>query len=201
MGGRLPLLAHRGPAAMRWSLSFRADQEARLIADRHYNRQKVGAAQFVPPGRCMVLKTPAALWVTSWPFAEYVKHAWAGAWVNSLFRNESRADLSSQLIREAVAATRWFWSHDPSWRVQPEPAGMVTFVDATKVRVKTRNGRVLRPGQCYRKAGFVDAGETKGGLIALWLPLGAMPAAAAPHGSQAELGMTPIVAREKESNA
>jgi hypothetical protein len=64
---------------MRWCESNRADPIARDLADRHYNRQKIGAAQFVPPGRCVVLVIPkAAFWVTSWPFAEYVKHAWAG---------------------------------------------------------------------------------------------------------------------------
>jgi len=41
---------------------------ARPLADRHYNRQKIGAPQFVPPGRCVVLLTEqaTALWVTSW---------------------------------------------------------------------------------------------------------------------------------------
>ena len=29
-----------------------------------------------------------ALWVTSFPFAQYVRHQWAGAWVCSAFRNE-----------------------------------------------------------------------------------------------------------------
>jgi hypothetical protein len=54
----------------------------------------------------MVLRHDSdALWVTSWPFAEYVRHAWPGAWINSLFRNESNR-LSSELIREAVAITR-----------------------------------------------------------------------------------------------
>ena len=44
---------------------------ARRIAARHYNRQKIGTQQFVPPGRCYVLlAVPGpALWVTSWPFA------------------------------------------------------------------------------------------------------------------------------------
>ncbi len=92
---------------MRWHLSFRADPQVRVLADRHYNRQSVGSAQFVPPGRCLVLKTEAAdaMWITSWPFAEYVRHAWAGAWMCSAFRNESK-ELSSELIREAVSATR-----------------------------------------------------------------------------------------------
>jgi hypothetical protein len=38
-----------------WKLSNRADPVAVAIADRHYNRQKVGTPQFVPPGRCLVL--------------------------------------------------------------------------------------------------------------------------------------------------
>ena len=58
---------------MIWRLSHRADPYARNIADRHYNRQKIGTPQFVPPGRCLVLvaetSTGRALWVTSWPFA------------------------------------------------------------------------------------------------------------------------------------
>jgi len=89
-----------------WHLSFRADPRALPLADRHYNRQKIGAPQFVPPGGCLVLLTAQAdaLWVTSTPKAEYTKHAWAGAWVNSTFRNES-GRLSSDLIMAAVAAS------------------------------------------------------------------------------------------------
>lgn len=37
-----------------WALSHRADARALPIADRHYNRQKIGSPQFVPPGRCVV---------------------------------------------------------------------------------------------------------------------------------------------------
>jgi len=72
---------------MHWKMSYRASPTAVKIADKHYNRQKPGTPQFVPPGRCLVFLTldHTALWVTSWPFAEYVKHDWAGAWVNSLF--------------------------------------------------------------------------------------------------------------------
>src|SRR5258708_21960634 len=87
-----------------WRISHRADTAALPLADRHYNRQKIGSPQFVPPGRCIVLLTDChkAVWVTSYPFAQYVKHAWAGAWVNSLFRTEG-AGLASNLILEAVA--------------------------------------------------------------------------------------------------
>src|SRR6266704_3106005 len=98
---------------MRWALSHRFDSSALPLADRHYNRRAVGSPQFVPPGRCLVFKAGEhALWVTSWPFAEFTKHAWAGAWVNSLFRNEG-AGLSSELIREAIAATLFHWQAPP----------------------------------------------------------------------------------------
>jgi hypothetical protein len=159
---------------MRWRLSWRADPAARAIADRHYNRQKVGAAQFVPPGRCVVLLSVCgrALWVSAWPFAQYVQHAWAGAWMNSLFRNEG-AGLSSELIVEAEAATRAIWG-------DPPPLGFVTFVDAGEVRS-------TNPGYCYRMAGWKRIGSTKAGLLAWGRPAGEAPAAAPPLGYQARL--------------
>ncbi len=140
---------------MEWRLSHRADCRALPLADRHYNRQKIGTPQFVAPGRCIVLLTAdeSALWVSSWPFAEYVKHAWAGAWVCSCFRNEG-ATLSSLLITQAVAVTRSIWGAAPA-------LGFVTFVDADKTR------RKRDPGRCYRRAGWKHAGFTKGGLWTL----------------------------------
>jgi len=158
-----------------WTLSHRADPRAVTIADRHYNRQKVGTPQFVPPGRCLVLLTPDAdaLWVTSWPFGQYVKHAWPGAWVCSCFRNESD-HLSSDLIRDAVAATRWRYGDPPA-------RGMVTFVDASKVRHKRD------PGRCYLRAGFRNVGQTKGGLVALQLAVADMPEPEAPVNTTADL--------------
>jgi hypothetical protein len=149
-----------------WHLSYRADPRALPLADRHYNRQKPGSPQFVPPGRCLVLLTAetTALWVTSWPIAEYVKHAWAGAWMNSLFRNEDPAlHLSSALIVAAVAATVAAFG-------PPPPLGMVTFVDPKKTR------RKRHPGYCYRRAEFREVGATKSGLIALQLLPSEMPA-------------------------
>lgn len=156
---------------MNWRLSDRCDREALPIADAHYNRQKPGTPQFVPPGRCLVLMcvTGRALWVTSWPFAEYVKHQWAGAWINSAFRRES-GPLASDLIREAVAITRWYWPEIPA-------LGMVTFIDREKVKRKRDYGR------CYRKAGFKQCGVTKGGLLALQLIPADMPEAQTPIGA------------------
>ena len=137
-----------------WRLSWRADPRARALADRHYNRQKIGAAQFVPPGACLVMRTAddSAAWITSWPIADYVQHDWAGAWVNSLFRNEG-GHLSSDLIRWAVAHSRAVWPDVP-------PLGIVSFVDASKTEEKEV------PGWCYRRAGWSHVGFTQGGLYA-----------------------------------
>lgn len=157
---------------MIWHLANRASPAACDLADRHYSRQKPGSPQFVPPGRCLVLLTECrrAVWTTSWPFPEYVRHAWAGAWVCSIFRNEG-AGLASELIRQAVAATRWEWPDTP-------PLGMVTFVDAGKVRHKRD------PGRCFIRAGFRRVGFTKGGLVALQMLPHEMPDPVAAVGSQ-----------------
>lgn len=143
-----------------WTESHRADPFCCRVADRHYSRQKIGSPQFVPPGRCLVFKRgtddAAAVWVTSWPFAQYVKHAWAGAWVNSFFRNE-REELSSPLILSAIAETRARW--------EPPELGMITFVCPKRVPPTIVRGREMW-GYCYQKAGFEHVGYTKGGLWA-----------------------------------
>lgn len=154
-----------------WRLSWRADPVAGAMADRHYSRQTHGSPQFVPPGRSLVLRTPSALWVTSWPV--FAMHAWAGAWVCSLFRNEG-AELSSALIVAAVAASRWRWPDTPH-------GGMVTFVDPMRVR------RKRDPGRCFRRAGFSPVGYTQSGLLALQLLPEDMPDPLPPMGAQLEL--------------
>jgi hypothetical protein len=171
---------------MRWCASHRADPAAARLADRHYNRQKIGAAQFAPTGSCVVFLSDCAnaFWITSNPLAQWVKHAWAGAWINSAFRQE-KAGKASELIRQAVAATRAHYG-------DPPPLGMVTFIDRRCRKCKKQFPKcacadpdwIVRPtmtrgtptwGYSYRKAGFVDAGETKGGLLALQLMPNAMP--------------------------
>ena len=135
--------------------------------DRHAAIRTAGALPV------LLTEDATALWVTSWPFAAYVKHAWAGAWVCSLFRNESET-LSSELIRSAVAATRWYYGDAPT-------LGFITFVDASKTR------RKRDPGRCYRKAGWTHVGYTIGGLHALQLIAAAMPEPAMPYGAQERL--------------
>ncbi|NUQ94982.1 MAG: hypothetical protein HOQ26_18960, partial [Gemmatimonadaceae bacterium] len=124
------------------------------------------------------------LWTTSYPYAEYVKHAWAGAWVCSLFRRRDCSPyVASELITQAVAATRWAFG-------DPPPLGMVTFIDPSEVPGffrRTPEGRVLEWGYSYLKAGFEQAGWTKGGLVALRMKAESVPDAVPPTGAQLQL--------------
>lgn len=157
-----------GGRRVRWVASHRFDSEVVPLADRHYNRQKVGSPQFAPPGRCHVLKigtaeqfrtidTGAAFWVTSWPFAEYVRHAWPGAWICSAFRNEG-AGVSSELIREAIVSTAQKWPDIPD-------EGLISFIDPSKVNPRPIRGRKTW-GHSWFEAGFHHVGYTKAGLWA-----------------------------------
>lgn len=153
-----------------WCKSHRADKAALPLADRHYNRQKIGSPQFMPPGSCCVFLTPCrrALWGTSFPKAQYVKHQWAGAWMCSIFRSEG-AGTASELIRAAVAATRAHYG-------EPPELGMLTFVDREQVRPVMRRG-VPKWGFTWIRAGFSFVGLTKGGLLAFQLLPKDMPTA------------------------
>lgn len=71
------------------------------------------------------------------------------------------------MIVDAVAATREFFGDPPA-------LGMVTFIDRDKVRPTMRRGQKTW-GHTYRLAGFAEAGETKGGLLALQLLPEKMP--------------------------
>lgn len=157
---------------MIWRMSHRFDTPARLLADRHYNRQKPGSPQFMPPGSCRVLlaENKKAVFGLSFPKAEFVKHAWAGAWICSIFRNESAGPLASDLIRDALAVMRTQYA---------VPAlGCVTFVDPKMVPgIPVRGERVK--GFCFWMAGFELVGETKGGLLAWQMLPEKMPAARA----------------------
>jgi hypothetical protein len=165
---------------MMWSMSHRYDVRALPLADRHYNRRKVGSPQFVPPGRniCLLNEKATALWVTSWPYGEYVRHDWPGAWVNSLFRKECPGPASA-MITAAVAATRKYW---------PVPEqGIVSFVDPEHVPgVLVRGERIF--GYCYLRAGWQHVGFTRKEGLWVWQLLpGAMPPALAPIGMQQRL--------------
>ncbi len=131
-----------------WRKSDKFDPASRVIADRHYNRQKPGSPQFVRPAKSLVLRTfdGGALWVSIAP--KFQAHAWAGAWENETFRRESGALLASEMIRLAVAHTLADFG-------EPPELGMITMVAPEHVRHKRD------PGRCYLKAAFKQVGVTK----------------------------------------
>lgn len=143
-----------------------SEKPTRLERRECHSRQKVGSPQLVPPGQCIVLLTPQhdAVWVTSW--LAFAQHNWQGAWICTLFCNES-PHRASDLIHEAVAITCAVWPH-------PLEQIMITFVDPGCLRHKRDVGR------CYRKAGWRHVGWTLRGLLVLQLPRAALPAPIAP---------------------
>jgi hypothetical protein len=158
-----------------WERSNRFDPRSVRLADRHYSRQKPGTPQFVRAGYNIVLITPdeAALWVTV--YQPFVDHRWDGAWECSLFRNENREKyLASDLIREALAATRAIWGDPPK-------QGLITTVNADKVKKKRD------PGRCFIRAGFKLVGETTNGLLVFQIEPVDFPPAEAPIGFAPDL--------------
>ena len=75
--------------------------------------------------------------------------------------------MASEMIREAVAATRAHFG-------EPPELGMITFIDRRKVRPTMVHGAKTW-GRTYELAGFRPVGETKGGLLALQLLPADMP--------------------------
>jgi hypothetical protein len=134
---------------MYWQLSDRFHKPLVRLADKHYSRQKPGTNQFVPPGTplCLLGRNKDAGWVTLEQKPEYQDHDWKGAWNNCFFLNDNSGELSSELIIQACAVTRYKWGVNPN--------GIITMIDTKKVKWKKHFG------YCYRKAGFVKVGETK----------------------------------------
>ncbi|OMG48435.1 hypothetical protein BK140_16775 [Paenibacillus macerans] len=134
-------------------MTHKTDPSCRLLADRHYSRQHVGALQFTRPGQNLVLRTAdgSAVWVT-W---NGIRDDGLKAWECTIFRNEApELYLSSDMIRAAVAATHAEWGKPPT-------DGIITYVDATKIYSPN-------PGYCFKVAGWKQIGRSKRrGLVLL----------------------------------
>jgi hypothetical protein len=138
-----------------WEQVKRTDPRGLALYMRHYSykgRHYLDRPKsLLPPARSFVLLTPdaRAVWGATFPYPQYVKHAYPGLAVNNLFRNEGTC-LSSSLVKEATALTLAYW---------PEALGVVSFINARKIRS-------ANPGYCYLCAGYHRQKEkTKSGLI------------------------------------
>lgn len=142
-----------------WTVTTKADQRPRMLADRHYTRQSVGHPMWTRPGWNQILyleqKNGRAA-VFCW---------WRPKWESgikgterkdglrciecAIFRNETR-HRSSDLIRQAVKMVgTWEHAKDVEW-----PDGLITGVSSSA----TAGGRSKEhlPGHCFREAGWVD---------------------------------------------
>jgi len=134
-----------------WMVTHKGDRSCRLLADRHYSRQTVGHPMFTRPGRNLVLRTAdgMATWVTWYG----IRDDGLQAFECTIFRNETSI-LSSELIKDAVTATKAEWGKFPK-------DGMITYVAADKIRS-------TNAGYCFKRAGWKRIGESKKrGLVLL----------------------------------
>jgi len=138
-----------------WAVAKDGDDDLRRLFDRHYSRRRYSDGPrpklFVGPGEKLVLATPRCDALFVW--RRFIDDADDGSGnrqngVNcAIFRNEGTT-LSSALIlaAEPFALARW-----GSIRAY-------TYVNAERIR------RKRDPDRCFRRAGWTDAGRTRGGL-------------------------------------
>lgn len=139
-----------------WRMVKRTDPRARELADRHYSRQSIGAAEFMGPGRAFVLLADGAVWGVN----ENLDANGVMRWRCTIFRNESRV-LSSTLIKEATARTIEYWVR--RFKKLPDQP-LTTEVNSERVRPKRD------PGYCFLMAGWVHHATTQRGLTVLRAP-------------------------------
>ena len=136
-----------------WLRSHDRDPGATKLADKHYSRKHIGAKEgFVGPGEKLVLLSPDGkalfVWLRCKP--EYRLDGQAG--INcTMFRNEG-SELSSTLI---LAAEQWALHR---W---PQEKRLYTYVKKSAVQSS-------RPGWCFLKAGWRQAGQNKTGKLLLF---------------------------------
>jgi len=129
-----------------WLLSEHGayDPVGRRLADRHYNRRKIGAPQFVPPGQRFVLVTPdlSACWAWWRPHPNSGIEQMNGlsGWTCTIFRNEGTT-LSSTLVLDAERAIS-------AQGFGCGPDGLLTYIWDAKVSSPN-------PGYCFKCAGWV----------------------------------------------
>lgn len=124
----------------------RCDLESRLLADRHYSRQTVGAREFMGNGRTLVLRDTAGTVVLGWLYPRAAMHVIDALWC-SIFRNESDR-RSSEFILEAerMAVEKW-----------PDIPRFATYIDPRKIAS-------CNPGYCFKVVGYRHVGNSKRGL-------------------------------------
>lgn len=145
-----------------WEHAWHKDIRGRKLADRHYSRKTVGAAEYMPPGYKIVLigKDDKAIWGVqrTAPKSGVTRRDGFVCWDNTIFRNE-RTDgyVASDMIREAIAICLGFWSDIPA-------DGLHSFIDPRHVE-PTICRSMPAFGESYVKAKFSFHSVTRNGLL------------------------------------
>jgi hypothetical protein len=132
-----------------WQRITKFDPRGAAIADKHYNRRKVGSPQWMPPGETLNFLTGdgRALWGWWRPHPDSGIKAMNNldGWTCTIFRNVGDVK-SSLLILRAETALR-----DSDRGCGPD--GMLTYV--WDKRVASAN-----PGYCFKMAGWKPIGRS-----------------------------------------
>lgn len=114
------------------------------LADNHYSRRTIGSPQFMPPGQTIVLARPGGVfgWWRPHPDSGIVAMNKLDGWTCTIFRNEARDVLSSELI---LAAETFITDCGPD--------GLITYVWDKKIRSSN-------PGCCFKLAGYRATGRS-----------------------------------------
>lgn len=137
------------PGSLHWRIARDGDPVGRALFARHYSRRRYSdgrrPALFVGPGEKLVLIGHDDRSMFVWRVMAYPMDDQVGVCC-AVFRNESEV-LSSLLIREAdaIADERW-----------PNIARHYTYVSPQAIRS-------TNPGACFKAAGWLRCGTTKGG--------------------------------------
>lgn len=141
-----------------WQSSNKFDPRALALYERHYSCRQYADGrirrQFMAPGETMVLLTSdcSALW--GWHHSLVARADGQEGISCAVFRNEGDT-RSSELIAEACGLA---WDRWPGAR-------LFTYVNPAKLASAGQPG--ARPGWCFLKAGFRDAGTNKDGKLVL----------------------------------
>jgi len=117
--------------------TWAADPECAALADRHYSRQHIGAAQFAGSGRKIILRDASGLILFVWLWCDPELRMDREVGYNcAIFRNETDR-RSSEVIVEAEAIACEVWG----------PHRLFTYVDPARIRS-------VNPGYCFKCAGW-----------------------------------------------
>jgi hypothetical protein len=137
-------------ADFRWFAIKDGDPRGRAMANRHYSARHYRHKKprlFVGPGEKMILMTSDSQALFAW--RKFISDNQQTGINCAIFRNEGPY-LSSELIQEAEQLA---WERWPNER-------LYTYVNPTRIRS-------CNPGYCFKKAGWINCGTSKSGLIIL----------------------------------